>query len=107
MENPLETAQRLEQKLRLQLGTFTELLEVNIHRAQSAAETAERLCLIREICDREESADKANVKLLIDVTSCWIGVHYSKYNKRVCINVVPFVTVCVTLKGGRLPRARA
>lgn len=35
--------------------------------------------------------------------SAWVGVHYSPYHKRFCINLVPFVTVWVTLKGGHPP----
>jgi len=32
--------------------------------------------------------------------SCWVGVHWSPYNKRLCINLVPFVTVWITAQGG-------
>jgi hypothetical protein len=35
--------------------------------------------------------------------SAWCGVHYSPFNKRVCINFVPFVTVYYVYKGGLLP----
>ncbi len=33
----------------------------------------------------------------------WIGVHWSPYNKRACINFLPFVTVWITLPGGNTP----
>jgi hypothetical protein len=35
--------------------------------------------------------------------SFWIGVHWSPYNKRFCINVIPMVTLWVTLAGGVTP----
>lgn len=35
--------------------------------------------------------------------SFWVGWHWSPYNRRVCINLVPCVTVWVTLKGGNTP----
>lgn len=33
----------------------------------------------------------------------WIGAHYSPYNKRVCINIVPCLTVWVCFPGGKTP----
>jgi hypothetical protein len=36
-------------------------------------------------------------------SSLWIGAHWSPGNRRWCINVVPFVTFWVTLKGGKVP----
>ena len=35
--------------------------------------------------------------------SVWVGAHYSPYNRRWCINPLPFVTFWVTLKGGKTP----
>lgn len=35
--------------------------------------------------------------------SIWLGAHYSGYNRRWCINLVPCVTIWVTLKGGNKP----
>jgi hypothetical protein len=35
--------------------------------------------------------------------SVWVGAHWSKYNRRWCINPLPFVTVWVTLPGGKTP----
>ena len=47
--------------------------------------------------------DKVTVSVRFSLTSAWIGVHYSKRERRVCINLVPFVTIWVALKGGRRP----
>ena len=33
----------------------------------------------------------------------WLGVHYSPYNKRFCINFIPCLTVWVCLPGGKTP----
>lgn len=41
--------------------------------------------------------------LLVRKESIWIGGHYSPYNRRWCINVIPFVTLWITLKGGKVP----
>lgn len=35
--------------------------------------------------------------------SCWVGVHYSPYNKRFCINLIPCVTLWITRQGGIAP----
>ncbi|MCK9606225.1 MAG: hypothetical protein M0R33_07205 [Methylomonas sp.] len=35
--------------------------------------------------------------------SLWIGVHCSAYNKRLCINLLPCVTVWVVMPGGFAP----
>lgn len=42
--------------------------------------------------------------ILFRLSAAWIGVHYSDANKRFCINPLPFVTVWVTLPGGRTPK---
>ncbi len=34
----------------------------------------------------------------------WIGWHYSPYEKRVCINLIPCVTVWLMFEGGRIPK---
>lgn len=36
----------------------------------------------------------------------WVGVHYSTYNRRFCINIVPCFTVWVMLAGGQPPHGR-
>ena len=41
--------------------------------------------------------------LLFRWASLWVGVHYSGYNRRFCINLIPCVTVWITLKGGVAP----
>lgn len=35
--------------------------------------------------------------------SFWVGVHWSPYNRRLCINLVPCLTVWVVLPGGKVP----
>jgi len=36
--------------------------------------------------------------------SFWVGWHYSRYNRRLCINLIPFITIWVTQRGGVAPR---
>lgn len=33
----------------------------------------------------------------------WIGAHWSTYNKRLCVNLLPCCTIWLMLKGGRPP----
>ncbi len=33
----------------------------------------------------------------------WIGAHYSQHNRRLCVNLLPCVTVCIVLPGGKIP----
>lgn len=46
------------------------------------------------------------VGILFKPTSLWVGVHYSKYCRRFCINLIPCVTIWITLKGGVEPRTK-
>jgi hypothetical protein len=41
--------------------------------------------------------------ILLRLESLWVGVHYSSYNQRVCINFLPFVTLWVTSEIGTVP----
>lgn len=41
--------------------------------------------------------------LLWNWKACWIGWHYSAYNRRLCVNLVPFFTLWFALEGGKLP----
>lgn len=42
--------------------------------------------------------------LLFNIRSAWMGAHYSSFNKRLCVNLVPFVTFWVCLEGGNEPK---
>jgi len=41
------------------------------------------------------------MKIIFNPRAFWIGVHYSKYNKRYCINIIPIVTITFIKKGGK------
>lgn len=41
--------------------------------------------------------------LLINKRALWVGVHFSAWNSRVCINLLPCVTLWVTMPGGIEP----
>lgn len=41
--------------------------------------------------------------VLLNPNGLWIGAHYSPYNKRWCINLIPCVTIWVAFKGGNTP----
>jgi hypothetical protein len=52
---------------------------------------------------KEQIAIQTTRKWLFQPNAWWIGVHYSKYNKRYCINLVPTVTLVIVKPGGRIP----
>lgn len=41
--------------------------------------------------------------LLFRLGSCWIGVHWSPSNRRLCINLLPFITIWICPPGGVAP----
>jgi hypothetical protein len=41
--------------------------------------------------------------ILFNTGAWWIGVHYSPYNKRYCINVLPCITIWISLPDGNVP----
>lgn len=41
--------------------------------------------------------------VLFNPRAWWFGAHYSRHNKRLCINLVPTVTFWITKKGGKRP----
>lgn len=41
--------------------------------------------------------------VLFRLGSFWIGAHYSKNNKRLCVNVIPFITIWFVKPGGYTP----
>lgn len=55
----------------------------------------------------EADAVHAEVSLRIGVTlragSMWVGAHWSDYNRRLCVNLIPFLTIWITLPGGTEP----
>lgn len=50
-----------------------------------------------------ECAAGVRAGVLFRMASCWIGAHWSDYNRRLCLNLLPFVTVWITLPGGKVP----
>jgi hypothetical protein len=46
---------------------------------------------------------QTRVGLLWNWRAVWIGWHHSKRDKRLCVNVVPFLTVWYVKPGGMLP----
>lgn len=41
--------------------------------------------------------------LLVNWQALWVGVHYSQYSGRVCVNLLPCVTLWVCAPGGVQP----
>lgn len=45
------------------------------------------------------------IGFLFNPRALWIGVHYSSFNKRLCINVLPCLTLYFVAAGGNPPCA--
>lgn len=41
--------------------------------------------------------------VLFQPLALWLGAHYSRHNRRWCINLLPCLTVWVALPGGKTP----
>lgn len=48
-------------------------------------------------------AQRVRVGVLFKPGSFWVGVHWSKRNRRICLNLVPMVTIWIALRGGYTP----
>lgn len=42
--------------------------------------------------------------VLFQPLALWVGAHYSPYNRRWCINIVPCVTIWIAREGGNPPQ---
>lgn len=42
--------------------------------------------------------------IIVRLGSFWVGFHYSPFNKRYCVNLIPCVTFWFTLDGGNEPK---
>jgi len=47
--------------------------------------------------------NRISIGVTIRLHSFWIGYYYSDYNKRLCINLIPFVTIWLVKRGGKTP----
>lgn len=43
------------------------------------------------------------IGIIIRVHSFWIGLHYSEFNKRYCLNILPCCTIWWIKKNGNIP----
>ena len=43
------------------------------------------------------------VGFLCKAGSFWVGAHWSAYTRRICINILPCVTIYIVFPGGRFP----
>ncbi len=49
---------------------------------------------IAELTDKVTMTNSAmKYGLILNAGSLWVGIHYSKHNKRVCINILPMCTI--------------
>lgn len=58
----------------------------------------------RQAVEAKRRADNpAACGILFRLSSFWVGAHWSPYNRRWCINLIPCVTVWITRPGGYRP----
>lgn len=43
------------------------------------------------------------VGMCFQLGAWWIGLHYSCYNKRACITLIPCITLWIVFAGGNVP----
>jgi hypothetical protein len=55
------------------------------------------------VCRRAREQAAWHCGVLVRWGSAWIGAHWSRENRRLCVNLVPFVTIWITPPGGRVP----
>lgn len=48
--------------------------------------------------------DRTTAGIKLSFAHAWLGIHWCKFNKRVCITLIPFVTIWIAFKGGFRPR---
>lgn len=56
------------------------------------------------LAERNARVMRLTCGVLFSLQSFWLGVHYSSYDRRFCINLLPCVTLWVALPGGYAPR---
>ena len=55
------------------------------------------------MADLRPQARRVRVGVLFKPGSMWVGAHWSKRNRRICLNLIPCVTIWVALRGGYSP----
>lgn len=50
------------------------------------------------------AVDTTTVGVKFSFAHAWVGAHWCKFNKRICITLIPFVTIWIAFKGGFRPR---
>ena len=43
------------------------------------------------------------IGIVLRLESFWVGCHYSAFNKRYCLNIIPCVTIWWISEGGKVP----
>lgn len=61
-------------------------------------------CVVMMYFSMREYIKTLKCGFLFQCGGFWMGVHYSKYNRRFCVNFLPCCTFWVTLAGGKTPR---
>lgn len=47
----------------------------------------------KDAVERVYGSERVRWGILFRGGSCWVGVHWSRDNRRFCINLIPFVTM--------------
>jgi len=63
----------------------------------------EQAALVQRFVAAFDARPRWRAGLLFRLASGWVGWHWSAYNKRLCINLIPCCTIWVCLPGGNVP----
>lgn len=72
-----------------------------------AVELAEILVPCRDAfcaaCSHGGSPLPWRIGIRVRAGSCWVGFHWSRANRRLCVNLIPFITIWICPPGGVAP----
>ena len=88
------------------VGSIIDITRIILETADDAKGLSNVHYLINESQAKLVEGRAQGVKFgaMFRLKSFWIGIHYSDYCKRFCINFVPCFTVWIVLKDGQIPR---
>lgn len=84
---------------RLNTGMSTDVFRARAALYRIGDELSRVLLRTRKV----ERVTRTRVEVVTNRYAWWLGAHYSRFNRRLCITVFPCVTVAITFKGGVRP----
>lgn len=76
-------------------------LPVLCHTRLQAVDTEEAFRMLED--DRAKIVKEPTSGVKFNKHALWIGMHYSDYNRRLCVTIIPGITFWIAWPGGRTP----